>query len=324
MANFFEFDDVEYNCALVRNISERKAFEHALKEKTDYLNTILNSEPECVKVINQQGELIDMNRAGLELLKVDTVEEVRCLGLSSFILPQFKSLFQKLHQDVFQGQSRSLEFILKNKQGEEYWVDTHAAPLYDDNGQVKALVAVTRNITERVCLLKKLEKQARTDFLTELPNRRYFLELAQQELLYAKRYKMSLSILMMDIDYFKILNDTYGHKTGDLALQKLAEVCISLLRTSDVIGRMGGEEFAVLLPSTSHKNAINAAERLRASLASTVVLTDSHINVNFSVSIGVATLTNFEMTIDQLLKTADDLLYEAKHKGRNQVIASQT
>ncbi|CAG1023190.1 partial Diguanylate cyclase DgcM, partial [Patescibacteria group bacterium] len=245
VANFFEFDGVEYNCALVRNISERKAFEQALKEKTNYLNTILNSEPECVKVVNQQGELLEMNRAGLELLEADSIEDVRQCGLMSFVLPEFKPLFEKLHHDVFQGQSCSLEFILKSKQGKQHWVDTHAAPLYDENGNVKALVAVTRDITDRVQLLQELENQARTDFLTGLPNRRYFLELAERELLRTKRYNSSLSVLMMDIDYFKSINDAYGHKTGDLALQTLAEVCNTILRTNDVIGRMGGEEFAI-------------------------------------------------------------------------------
>lgn len=102
---------------------------------------------------------------------------------------------------------------------------------------------------------------ARTDFLTRLPNRRYFFELAEQELSRTQRYNNPLLIMMMDIDFFKTVNDCYGHKAGDLVLQKLANVCLAVLREVDVIGRMGGEEFAILLPETSGCDAKEAAER---------------------------------------------------------------
>lgn len=322
VANYFEYEGEEYNCAFVRDISERKAIDQVLEEKTNYLNTILNSEPECVKVVAADGQLLDMNPAGLEMLQTKDIEEVRKYGLGSFVLPEFRPLFQKLHGDVFQGKSATLEFILCGKNGRQLWVDTHAAPLYDENGKVKALVGVTRDITERVNLLKKLENQARTDFLTGLPSRRYFFELAEQELARTQRYHNPLSMLMMDIDFFKSINDRYGHKAGDLVLQKLASVCVSMLREVDVIGRMGGEEFAVLLPETPGTYAIEAAERIRQALEEAAVIIEQHSTpLRFTVSIGVTTISNHETTVDKMLQEADTALYQAKNTGKNKVVS---
>jgi diguanylate cyclase (GGDEF)-like protein len=237
-------------------------------------------------------------------------------------LPEFRPLFQKLHHETFQGKSATLQFILQGKHGVQRWVDTHAAPLFDENGNVKALVGVTRDITERVKLQKELENQARKDFLTDLPNRRYFLVLAEQELNHAQRYSKPLSILMMDIDFFKSINDRCGHKSGDLVLQKLAKVCVQLLRDVDVIGRMGGEEFAILLPETPGTFSLDVAERIRHALENVEVVVEQHsAPLKFTVSIGASTLDNREVTVDKLLQEADAALYQAKNSGKNKVIA---
>jgi diguanylate cyclase (GGDEF)-like protein/PAS domain S-box-containing protein len=321
-ANYFEYGGKEFICAFARDITEQKAFERRLKEKTDYLNTILNSEPECVKVLASDGSLLDMNQAGLDMLQVASVADVREYGLINFVLPEFRAPFQQLHEDVFQGKTATLEFILSSKHGIQHWVDTHAAPLYDENGKVKALVAVTRDITEQVRLLKELENQARKDFLTGLPNRRYFLELAEQEFLRTQRYNNPLSVLMMDIDFFKSVNDRYGHKAGDLVLQKLASVCIGILRKVDVIGRMGGEEFAVLLPETPGSYAIEVAERIRQALENAeVIIEQQPAPLRFNVSIGVTTINSHKTSIDKMLQEADAALYQAKNTGRNKVVA---
>jgi diguanylate cyclase (GGDEF)-like protein/PAS domain S-box-containing protein len=320
--NYLEYNGEGYICIFARDISEQKAFEQRLEEKTEYLNTILDSEPECVKVIAADGQLLSMNQAGLAMLQIESVEEAQKFGLLNFILPEFRPLFQDLHRKVFQGKNATLEFVLQGKQGTQRWVDTHAAPLYDENGKVKALVAVTRDITERVNLLKELENQARKDFLTGLPNRRYFFELAEQALSRSQRYDNPLSILMMDIDFFKSINDVYGHKAGDLALQKLATVCVGILREVDVIGRMGGEEFAVLLPETQGSYATEVAERIRHALENTEIAIEQHTTpLRFTVSIGVTTINNFETTIDKMLQEADAALYQAKNTGRNKVVA---
>jgi diguanylate cyclase (GGDEF)-like protein/PAS domain S-box-containing protein len=166
---------------------------------------------------------------------------------------------------------------------------------------------------------EELERRAYTDYLTGLTNRRRFLEQAESELARTLRYGGELSILMLDIDRFKQVNDTYGHKVGDLVLQKLSETCLATLRDIDIVGRLGGEEFAILLPETGDKPAMEAAERLRAALAAAQVVLSGGLPLHFTVSIGVATLKDKEANIDTLLNQADQALYRAKSAGRNRV-----
>ena len=166
---------------------------------------------------------------------------------------------------------------------------------------------------------KELERQAHTDFLTELDNRRYFFEQAEAELARALRYRKDLSLLMLDVDYFKSVNDNYGHKSGDVVLQTLADTMRNTLRQVDIIGRLGGEEFAAILPETNVAEACDAAERLRAAVAGTKISINSGAALHVTVSIGVATLSNKAYDIETLLRQADDALYAAKNGGRNQV-----
>lgn len=165
----------------------------------------------------------------------------------------------------------------------------------------------------------ELERQAHTDFLTELNNRRHFIDLALSELSRALRYHKALSLLMFDIDHFKAVNDNFGHKTGDRVLQQLAKTIRQTLREIDIVGRLGGEEFAVMLPETSSAEAWDTAERLRLAIAGTKMQTDTGDPLYVTVSIGVATLTHAARDIETLLKTADEALYFAKNNGRNQV-----
>jgi diguanylate cyclase (GGDEF)-like protein/PAS domain S-box-containing protein len=165
----------------------------------------------------------------------------------------------------------------------------------------------------------ELARQAHSDYLTGLDNRRHFLNQAENELARTVRYDRALSILMIDIDHFKLVNDRYGHKVGDIVLQRFASVCLATLRTVDIIGRIGGEEFAVLLPETGHEQASDAAERLRAALAATQVKLDSGLPLQFTVSIGIVSLNEKDTNIDILLNQADQALYRAKSEGRNQV-----
>jgi diguanylate cyclase (GGDEF)-like protein/PAS domain S-box-containing protein len=166
---------------------------------------------------------------------------------------------------------------------------------------------------------EELEFRAYSDYLTGLANRRYFLEQAENELARVQRYGGPLSVLMLDVDHFKHINDTHGHKIGDLVLQKLACVCKATLRDVDVIGRIGGEEFAVILPETEGDAAAEAAERLRAALAEAEVSIADDTRLRFTVSVGVVTLEAMGASVDVLLNQADQALYLAKHTGRNRV-----
>jgi diguanylate cyclase (GGDEF)-like protein len=155
--------------------------------------------------------------------------------------------------------------------------------------------------------------------LTGLANRRRFMQLAEHELSRKRRYGGELAVFMMDLDHFKVVNDTYGHQTGDLVLQKVGEICREVLRDLDCVGRLGGEEFAVLLPRTDVEHAMAVAERLRDAMEHASVAASHGETVRFTISIGVATLRDETTSLDTLLNQADRALYQAKHCGRNRV-----
>ena len=174
-------------------------------------------------------------------------------------------------------------------------------------------------LKEQQKLTKKLERLATIDSLTQIANRRYFMDLANTEFRRIKRYGNTFSLFMLDIDYFKKINDTYGHAVGDQVLQNMAEVTTSCLRDVDIFGRLGGEEFAIVLPQTNIYKAENVAERIRASIEKMSFLTNN-ILIKITVSIGMSIYEETDKNIDDVLKRADKALYKAKSQGRNQVI----
>jgi len=174
-------------------------------------------------------------------------------------------------------------------------------------------------LEEQQKLTQKLEKLATIDFLTEIPNRRYFLNLANKELQRTQRYGQQFSLLMLDLDYFKIINDTYGHAIGDQVLKKMAKTTNNCLRKVDIFGRLGGEEFAILLPQTCHQQAKFVAERIRNKIEQ-IALNLNDIIVKVTVSIGITIYQEGDLKIEDVLKRADQALYRAKAQGRNRVI----
>jgi diguanylate cyclase (GGDEF)-like protein len=165
----------------------------------------------------------------------------------------------------------------------------------------------------------ELEHEAHTDHLTGIANRRQFSYLAEIEIDRAIRDRRHLSVLLLDIDSFKQINDTYGHNTGDKVLHHLAQLCSRTLRESDVVGRIGGEEFSLLLPETDIGQALELAERLRRAIAADHLCIEFDDSIHITVSIGVSSLCAETRTIEGLLAAADVALYEAKHSGRNAV-----
>jgi diguanylate cyclase (GGDEF)-like protein len=172
-----------------------------------------------------------------------------------------------------------------------------------------------------------LEQLARTDSLTGLTNRRYFLELADRELKRAIRQGDGFSLLMMDVDHFKNINDTYGHHCGDLTLQHFANLCKAVLRGMDVFGRLGGEEFAAFLPHTDAASAREVAERLRWTVESNEMELEGGDRLRFTISVGIVTVPHARVrsgiTVDSLIEQADQEMYRAKNGGRNQVCARE-
>ncbi len=222
------------------------------------------------------------------------------------------------------AEKRPVRTIIKNysKYGESYWLDINIVPLKDSGGWTTHFAAIERDVTQEVERERLLSERASTDFLTGAYNRRTFLDRAVHEISRSKRYGEQLSLAILDLDHFKTINDTYGHSAGDAVLQRVTEMSNSILRASDVFARIGGEEFAVLMPSTPPDAACATMERLRRDLAASSTHWDG-LSIQASVSIGLATYLPQDDTIEPIMQRADAALYIAKKNGRNRVVPAE-
>jgi diguanylate cyclase (GGDEF)-like protein len=193
------------------------------------------------------------------------------------------------------------------------------------DGNVDHLCILIEDVTDVYHYQSQLQKaldelaiMSRIDGLTQIYNRKHWQESLEQEHAKALRHDNNLSLIMFDLDHFKKLNDTYGHQGGDKVLIEISKTVKSLLRMGDIFGRYGGEEFAIVLPETNDKGAMELAERICKVLAKTP-LSFKENKVNVSVSIGVSTLTDPTSTYEDMIANADLALYQAKSNGRNQV-----
>ena len=188
----------------------------------------------------------------------------------------------------------------------------------DDAELATAFAGHVAVVIENARLFNEVQQLAITDGLTGLYNRRYFMELAQNEFERSRRYKRHLSAMMFDIDHFKTVNDTYGHPFGDKVLQAIANLCKKTLREVDPIARYGGEEFIALIVETSLVSAKKVAERLRSEVEK-LVTHHASAEARVTISIGLAEQNENTPTIETLIASADQAMYVSKHKGRNRV-----
>ncbi|MTI10910.1 GGDEF domain-containing response regulator [Curvivirga aplysinae] len=181
------------------------------------------------------------------------------------------------------------------------------------------LMVRVKNLLAMKEMTAKLHALANTDVLTNVMTRRAFLEASESEVHRSQRYDHPMSVIMLDADHFKNVNDTYGHAGGDDVLRFLSAQCMEIVRDEDHVGRLGGEEFCISLPETDLDGAALVADRLRQSIAdSDIKLSDGQV-INVTVSVGVAALQKNE-NLDDVMRRSDEALYEAKENGRNRVM----
>ncbi|MUM76437.1 diguanylate cyclase [Pseudodesulfovibrio sp. F-1] len=189
----------------------------------------------------------------------------------------------------------------------------------DKNGQVTSIIGINRDITEQRLAEQELTRLATRDSLTGLFSRGHFMELGTRAVEHARRYGEPVSVLMFDADRFKAVNDTYGHDAGDAVLRALAATAADTLRQVDILGRIGGEEFAAVLPQADTKQAMLVAERLRSAIAAHEMDIGTGKPLSVTVSIGVSVFDEPSASLETMLKDADAALYAAKQNGRNRV-----
>ena len=207
-----------------------------------------------------------------------------------------------------------------NENGIEKAYDVGGSDYITKPFKSKELMARVNKELQVQHLQKELKLLASTDPMTKLYNRRYFSKISEHALELSKRKKLSLSIIILDIDKFKNINDTYGHQVGDDVIITLANKLIKNQRKSDIVCRYGGEEFVLLLQNTSKDTAVLIAQKIRKEIESLKIMLPTNEDLTFTISLGVSSVDiKNDNNIESALKLADDALYEAKNNGRNMV-----
>ncbi len=289
-----------------------------IDQKNNFLNAIFENEPHCVKVVSSQGRLLEMNRAGLDMLEANSIDEVRQVGFHNFLLPGYQKSFMELLQRAMEGAKGSLEFPIVGKKGTMRWLETHTAPLEDGNGKVIAMVGVTRDVTEKKQSDELIWKQANFDLLTGLPNRHMFYDRLEHEIKKAHRGSNGLALFFIDLDRFKEVNDSLGHLMGDNLLVEAAQRINRCVRESDTVARLGGDEFTVILSQIDDTARVDTiAQNILESLSEPFSVGGEHGKVYISASIGITLYPGDSHQTEQLLRNADQAMYAAKESGRN-------
>jgi diguanylate cyclase (GGDEF)-like protein/PAS domain S-box-containing protein len=206
------------------------------------------------------------------------------------------------------------------KDGRLIDISISSRALYDASGGFLGVEGIYRDVTQRKMLERELQRLATTDPLTNIANRRSFLEQAEQIFKHSQRYFTSFTMLMLDLDFFKGINDQHGHLCGDTVLAKFSQIVGLELRDSDVFGRLGGEEFCILLQQADQEEAMNVAERIRRRIEDSSFESPDCAPVMLTVSIGASTNRRTDERLTKLFERADKALYQAKHTGRNRVL----
>lgn len=261
---------------------------------------------EGIIVIDDKNRLIDFNKASK---KIFNWLDLKYIGTD---MSGFEGGRQLLEQedDLF-------EMEIYNKDTKKYF--EFRKTVLSENSNDLGYVYFIQDVSKQKEMIEKLNNMASYDSLTQIYNRRKLMEEAEKELLRSRRYGHSISVLMLDVDHFKIFNDTYGHLAGDEALKALVKACKNRIRATDIFGRFGGEEFLIILPEASEENAFKIAEDIRTNIAHMeIVAKDKIMRITISIGLVTSKTNHKELSIDKLINYADRALYQAKNNGRNQ------
>jgi len=301
------------------DITPKKQAELALQASEKRFRRLYEESPLPYQSLDADGNIIDVNPAWLEMLGF-TTEQVIQKPFAELLYgdsrENFSNYFSKFKK---KGQVTGVHYQMLNREQQLLEIEINGRIGYDQDGNFKQSHCILQNVSQRVAIEDQLKRLATTDDLTGLNNRRAFYVQAEQVRVRCLRYRHPLSAMMLDIDHFKLFNDRYGHQVGDQVLTTVATIIQQTIREVDVAGRIGGEEFAILLPETGLVDAAEVAERIRASVQANQQVLIGELPISVTISIGVAAFCMPSGNTEQLLKTADRLLYKAKDSGRNRV-----
>ncbi len=312
--------DIEKELKLLRdeNASLKKERTELIKIR-DAHNAFLNNSKDYIYFKDKQHRFISVNHAFLELTGYESREDV--IGKTDF------ELFDKEHAEIyFKEQKRILEDgeMISGVEEPFYdfdgnlgWVSTSKWPIYNKDNEIVGLIGMSRNITHVKKIEKSLQRKACFDHLTNLYNREFFLKKSEEllESLDLDKEEVFASLFFIDLDDFKKTNDTFGHDAGDFVLNTVATRLTGVLRSSDIIGRVGGDEFVVLAVLENKNDYESIANKMLKQVLLPIEWHDQTLNIG--CSIGVSCFPTQGETLSTLLKKADMAMYKAKSSGKN-------
>lgn len=300
------------NATLEQKVEQRTC---QLDRARRFAENLVDMLPHPVWVKDAEGRLQMYNRAFRDMFGLPELD-----GTMPPPLDELDRLGdQSLREE---GKSRLTKEVSLDMEGGQRTIMLSKSVLTDEDSALTGTIGLITDITERKSMERQLRQLATIDDLTGTLNRRAFFAAAGQEMERAVRYGNAVSVVMFDLDHFKQVNDSYGHALGDQALRETATALRASLRDVDILGRLGGEEFAILLPETPLAGAMEVAERLRHAISAIRIPQDSGAPpLTLTASLGVAERMAAEITVDKVLARADLALYRAKADGRNRVMA---
>lgn len=296
------------------DITRRRLNTH-LQETERNIRRLFANTTDIYYRIDAEGKVLMASPAVERVLGYRPEEVVGCDSSIFYAEPSERQIL--VEQLAADGQVSDYHVRLVRKDGELVDASFSSHALFDDEGNYIAVEGVMRDITERVTLERLLRQLAATDELTGIFNRRTFLEHATQALRRWQRHRQPLALLIVDLDWFKLVNDRYGHLYGDEVLRRFTNSIQAELREIDLFGRLGGEEFCVVLERCGVREASEAAERFRARVEAMELTAPDGSPLRLTVSIGATASQPSDRRIEELLSRADRALYAAKHGGRN-------
>ncbi len=319
------FDEPVRLIRSIRSAVERSRLEHALRESEVQYRTLVQSMQDGLFVL--QGRSFDFVNPALAEMIGSPVEELQGIDLVSLFLPEQHSAVDAFIEKAWDSDTpQEREFILTGTGSEPAAYVTVKLSKSIFSGH-EALIGTVKDITRRRLVesklretLEKVELLSITDDLTGLFNRRHALSVADAEVARSHRYGHNLSLIMLDIDRFKEINDTHGHLMGDKMLKKVAEMLSLELREIDTVARYGGDEFIIILPHTDIEQAKPIAERLRESASILCIEADDGKEIQTTLSLGITQMSSEKETLTDLIRRADQAMLTAKSSGRDAVV----
>lgn len=300
---------------IAEDITAARNAREALRTSAAQLRAIIETEPECVKIVGPGGVLVQMNAAGLAMIEADDFQQVVGKSIYPLVKAEYREPFRVLTERVLAGEKGTFEFEIVGLKGTPRWLETHAVPIVGEDGQT-CLLGVTRDVTERKQSEERLNFLVHHDPLTGLPNRNVFHDRLQQAMVEAHRHGRLAAVVLLDLDDFKNVNDAFGHATGDELLREVGERLTQTLREGDTVTHMAGDQFALVLANMAQaEDAILVAQKILSSLSTPFLVAEREFYL--TASLGIALYPIDEATGEGLLRAADTAMHRAKERGTN-------